>query len=161
VQQSMPDWLRLDSHGALVPQIYAHVCAAGFPSSAIGIVQGVWDIQQQATLRVIRSFDPVEFNTVETKLTFRAIGGSLADRKTLAADFRAGNENKKVGAAADRLSIRVHMGNPDLALGVRLCLTDQITDPIQIVARPHFGGFGCRGKDDEERPYVSHMKSFQ
>src|SRR6266849_6265518 len=111
----MPARLRLNSHGALVPQSHAHVRAAGFPSSAIGIVQGVWHIQQQATMRVIGCLDPVEFNTVETPRTFRTFGRFLADRKTPAADLRAGNENKKVGAAADRFSIRVHISNPDLA----------------------------------------------
>src|SRR6202521_213905 len=68
---------------------------------------------------------------------------------------------QKVGAAADRLSIRVQMGNPDLALGGRLCLADQIADPIQIVARPPFGGIGCRAEHDEHRPCVSHVNAMQ
>jgi hypothetical protein len=116
--------LPLNSHRALAPQIHAHICAAGFPRPSIGTVQSVWHIQQQATMRVIGCSDPVEFDAVETQLTFRAFGRFLADRKTLAADLRAGNENKKVGAAADRFSIGVHVGNPDLTLGVRPCLTN-------------------------------------
>src|SRR5215207_10063111 len=104
---TMPDRLRLNFYGGFVPQRHAHVRAAGFPSSAIGIVQGVWHIQQQATMRIIGCLDPAEFNIAEAARTFRTFGGFLADRKAPASDLRAGNENKKVGAAADRFSIRV------------------------------------------------------
>jgi hypothetical protein len=34
------------------------------------------------------------------------------------------------------------MGDPDLALGVRPGLTDEIADAIEIVARSHFRGAG-------------------
>jgi hypothetical protein len=85
---TMPDRLRLNFHGGFVPQGHAHVRAAGFPSSAIGIVQGVWHVQQQATMRVIGCLYPAEFNIVESPRTFRTFGGFLADRKTPAADLK-------------------------------------------------------------------------
>src|SRR5262245_8463071 len=101
--------LLFNSHGALALQIHSYVCAAGLSAPAVGIVQSVRHIQQQATIRIIGRFDPIELNAIETQLTRGTPGCSLADRKTLAADLRAGDENKKMRAAADRLAIRVYI----------------------------------------------------
>jgi hypothetical protein len=78
----------------------------------------------------------------------------------LAANFRAGDEDKKVFTATSGFSIRAHMGNFDFSVGERFCLFDQIADSIQVVAGPNLGSSGCRAEDGEQCPSVSHNQTY-
>src|SRR5262245_9851105 len=152
--------LPLDPHRALAAQIDADVGGPRSPGAAV-VVQGIWHAQQQAALRVIGGLELVELDIAEAARARCAARRLLAHRETLAAELRGGNDDEKVRAAADRLAVGVHVGDPDLALRICPGLPDQIADPVEIVARPHFGGVGRRAEREEDRPCISHVTPFR